>query len=278
MVRWAAAAALRGCTDPQLLSPIIPLLQDEDLTVQISAAAALRGCTDPQLLSQIIPLLQDEDPMVQCTVVNALQRCTYPQLLSQIIPLLQDEDSEVRKAAAWALEKIAENFSYPEFYQAYHWQQTTSTSQRLNFADLRNLLEKAINEANLQDQFKVICIDGNQFSDPENPSLDIYDAMLEANCQELTEDPDTFSKLKRYWNSLRRDSSLPTPILIFYQDPTHPRPQDFSDAFLNQMSRFQGYICIISQHPELPLKTFSPDQPNLVENIIAWLQRELSQS
>jgi hypothetical protein len=139
---------------------------------------------------------------------------------------------------------------------------------------LPTLLETATNEANLQDQFQLICIDGNRFSDPENPSLDIYDAMLEANCPEWREDPDTFSKLKRYWNSLRRNSSLPVPVLIFYQNPTHSRPQEFRDTFLDAISRFEGYICVISDHPEIPqeIQTFSPHQPNLVQNIFAWIQ------
>src|SRR6476469_3747590 len=87
-------------------------------------------------------------------------------------------------------------------------------------------------------------------------------------------EPETIQKLKCYWNSLRRKSDKRL-VLVFYQNPTAPLPQEFSDTFLSSLSKFDGEICVISDKPNIPLQSFSPNQPNLIEDILGWLRAKV---
>jgi len=150
----------------------------------------------------------------------------------------------------WTLWHCAQNMTYPAFYQAWHPQEavgktTTSDSQSLNQADLPQILQSAIaNDPQLSQIIHLICIDGSQFIDPDNPALEIYDQMLDQKCSECDSVPETMPALKLYWNSLKRNSNK-RPVLVFYASSTNP----YSETFFTDLSKFKGDICIVTSPP-----------------------------
>ena len=74
-------------------------------------------------------------------------------------------------------------------------------------------------------------------------------------------------QLQDYWDELS-DHAL---VLVFYENPTAPL-QGFSETFLDALSRFDGAICAISDQPNIPLQSFSPNQPNRVVNVVGWIR------
>jgi hypothetical protein len=144
----------------------------------------------------------------------------------------------------------AQNMPYPAFYQAWHQQEgvdktTTSDSQSLNQANLPQSLQSAIaNDPQLSQTIHLICIDSSQFIERDRPAAEIYDQMLDQNCPECDPVPKTMSALKLYWNSLKRNSHK-RPVLVFYASSTEP----YSEAFLTDLSKFKGAICVVTSPP-----------------------------
>jgi hypothetical protein len=68
--------------------------------------------------------------------------------------------------------------------------------------------------------------------------------MLDQNCPECNPVPETMPALKLYWNSLKRKSDK-RPILVFYASFTNP----YSEAFLKDLSKFKGEICVVTSPP-----------------------------
>lgn len=61
--------------------------------------------------------------------------------------------------------------------------------------------------------------------------------------------------------------------------PNPPLPREgteggvgFSDAFLYDLSNFDGAICVVRNSPNIPLQSFSPYQPHLVDAIARWIK------
>jgi hypothetical protein len=52
----------------------------------------------------------------------------------------------------------------------------------------------------------------------------------------------------------------------------------FSKSFLSDLSKFDGNICVVTEQPDIPLKSFSPSQSNLAEDIVAWIRRVVLES
>jgi hypothetical protein len=167
----------------------------------------------------------------------------------------------------------ARNMTYPTFYQAWHQQEevgktTNCDSQSLNQSDLPQTLQSAIaNDPQLSQTIHLICIDGNQFIEPDRPAAEIYDQMLDQNCPECNPVPDTMPALKLYWNSLRRNSDK-QPVLVFYASSTEP----YSEAFFTVLSKFGREICVITEQrfDHIPLKFFAPSQT--IEDVVKWIQ------
>ncbi|HEY9897220.1 MAG TPA: hypothetical protein V6D34_17715 [Candidatus Sericytochromatia bacterium] len=44
------------------------------------------------------------------------------------------------------------------------------------------------------------------------------------------------------------------------------------------MSKFDGNICVVTEQPDIPLKSFSSSQSNLAEDIVAWIRRVVLES
>ncbi len=172
--------------------------------------------------------------------------------------------------------QCAQTLTYPEFYQAWHpsphtpHPEVTETS-----AELPELLRSAVNkDLYLKSEVQLICINGSNFIDCDNPTLKIYREMHSQGCPNYSDGkPKTIAQLQDYWDELKQDSDR-TLVLVFYENPIAP-PQGFSEAFLNALSRFDGAICVISNQPDIPLQSFCPNQPNLVVNVIGWIGKIL---
>jgi len=313
-VRFSAAGALEGTTDPDVIKTLISCLQDknEDNLVRRSATDALQGTTDPDAIKALISCLKDEDDeSVRGSAAQALQGTTDPNAIQALISCVQDEnedtfvqrsaiavlwgttDSDAIKAficclhnenEIWvvidlvkhALHTTTENLSYPCFYQIWHEENSSSKSESLNLTQLPTLLNRTVNEAKLSEEVQVICIDNNQFLNPDNPYYEIYKQMLNQGCSKSEEKPYSAVQFQDYWDYLRQDDSLPIPVLVFYQNP-NIRYQYFSETFLDKLSRaFQGLIGLVTdQEQPFPLQTFSPQQPDLNQAIVAWIRGTL---
>ncbi len=166
---------------------------------------------------------------------------------------VREKDFKRFQLCYYVLGHSAQNMSYPAFYQAWHQQEgvektTTPDSQSLNQADLPQTLQSAIaNDPQLSQTIHLICIDGSQFIERDRPAAEIYDQMLDQNCPECSTVPDTMPALKLYWNSLRRNSDKRV-VLVFYASSTDP----YSEAFLTDLSKFGGAICVVGANPNPP--------------------------
>jgi hypothetical protein len=164
----------------------------------------------------------------------------------------------------------AQNMNYAEFYQALNSAPSTVT-QSLNLSNLPQLLTGTLaNDAQLSKSVKPICIDGSKFIDRHNPAAKIYTEMVKAGCPKCADGtPQTMPDLQTYWDLLETDKRI---ALVFYENPNAGEPQGFSETFLDALRKFDGAICVVSEQPESRLKSFSPTQPNLVEDIVAWVR------
>jgi hypothetical protein len=59
--------------------------------------------------------------------------------------------------------------------------------------------------------------------------------------------------LKLYWNSLKRNSNK-RPVLVFYASSTDA----YSEAFLIDLSKFKGEICVVTSPPTPLLRSLLP--------------------
>jgi hypothetical protein len=80
------------------------------------------------------------------------------------------------------------------------------------------------------------------------------------------------SELQAYWDLLESDKHF---VLLFYENPASSTPQGFSHTFLDALSRFDEAIALITEQSlkQLPLKCFSPSQPQLIEDMVGWLRQ-----
>lgn len=74
--------------------------------------------------------------------------------------------------------------------------------------------------------------------------------------------------LKVYWKLLKSDKRV---VLLFYQG-MGLQSQQLSDRFLNDLSKFDGSICIISNQirDDVTLKLFTPSQS--IDDVLVWLR------
>ncbi|MFB2878653.1 hypothetical protein [Floridanema aerugineum] len=183
----------------------------------------------------------------------------------------------------------AKNMSYPDFYRAWHSQQSTncteainniscgklSTIQNLNFRQFPSILDSEIaKDEEINKAVKLICIDGSYFSDPNNPATDIYIEMVEQGCPEKQEEPNTMQQLKKYWRlDLRK---LEKRVALLFYNSKNDRTLNLS--FLSDIATFGGTIAIISDRPCENVRLISPNDPNLIDTVLKWLKREIKEA
>lgn len=165
----------------------------------------------------------------------------------------------------------SENLNYKDFYHAWNAMSTNQQLQGLHDFFHKNLL-RVLEDSQIIANIRLITVDSTQFSNPNNPTEDIYIEMLEQGCPESPNHrPTELTHLKTYWR-LDLKSLQETPLLVIYnsQNPSHP----FSETFLQTLSTFGGLICVITGQNQSNLQTFSPQQPDVLQNIVKWLERD----
>jgi len=286
-------------TNPIVINTLVELIQkpqDEDARRQAIKSLGEIGKANPiaiDALAQLIEHSQNEVTLGEA--VEGLKKILEEPHLTGIVATLKSYLSEQTwkndfKRYDNSYEIIwhcTENMTYPAFYQAWHPQEavdnaTTPNSQSLNQADLPQNLQSAIaNDPQLSQTIHVICIDGSQFIEPDRPAAEIYDQMLDQNCQpplECDPVPETMPALKLYWNSLKRKSDKRV-VLVFYASSTHTTlAKDaamscpYSETFLSDLSKFGDRICVVTNQPldHIRLKFFTPSQP--IEDVVEWIR------
>jgi hypothetical protein len=230
------------------------------------------------IISELIRILEtrDNDSISYCIssfteviiITNEDKKIVIHPFSKYLNSVTYKNNSSLFKESYKTLWNSAQNLTYPEFYQAWH-----NNPSPVNLAQLPQLLQEQINHHNLTETHQILLIDGSKFIDQDNPSLDIYEQLLEQQCQR---DPDgrpkTLTELKFYWGQIRRNNDKQT-ILIFYENSTPPTPQGFSPKFINILSRFEGAIALIDDNIQSDnIKIFTSQDPNLLRNIIDWIK------
>ncbi|MEQ8754814.1 MAG: hypothetical protein RID09_15040 [Coleofasciculus sp. G1-WW12-02] len=140
---------------------------------------------------------------------------------------------------------------------------------------LHTALETKTQIGEIQDLPRLISIDAHKFIDRENPSAKIYHEMRRHKFPKSSHGtPQTLAQLQAYWDEQLIESDKPIVWLFYNSTPlpnTEPPTEDFSPTFLADLSKFDGAIAVITYQPHSPLKSFSPNQPNLVEDMVAWI-------
>ncbi|WP_013320940.1 HEAT repeat domain-containing protein [Gloeothece verrucosa] len=303
-VRSIAAESLGdiGQKNPAVIALLVRVLKTTNEPKILDRAALSLGkigLKNREVISTLVMLVkscQDETCRLQAaeSVINLLK----VEQMSEVIANLKENLSDPHKRKDLACQKIiwhcAQKLSYPEFYQAWHnrplygTQKVTKAELNLNeespednhfkltCQSLSQLLQAKIDEhSQLSQSIRPIFIDSNNLFDPINPLVDIYDLMLAQNCPPFEHGiPDTMAKLRLYWNSIQRDENNANFVLIFYDHVTPSDSQGFSPEFLKMLSKFGGAICLVTEKLSSNLQQFSPTDPQLIENIITWIETQ----
>lgn len=275
--------------------------QNEDELNRIDAVNNLTqmGCINLEIINTLLSMIRlDEeiDYFLKEALIKICSNQVYPEVISTSKYYLSsrkynffslDDDLEIQEV----LWNCAQNMSYAEFYQAWHRQPTTTHPEMLEITGigvniemqkliLQNLAQSLTNriqtEPNLNASILPILIDSNTFIDPDNPSSKIYTEMVKAGCPTYAEGtPKTMIELQTYWDLLKSDRTV---VLVFYDSQAlSENPKKFSPIFINQLKTFEGAIAFITNQRIDQFQQFSPQDPQLIENIIKWMRSLLAE-
>jgi HEAT repeat protein/energy-coupling factor transporter ATP-binding protein EcfA2 len=252
-----------GKSDPEAIDLLIELsCKSQNWVIRWRAVQGLRYADTSHekviwMLIELIRTTSDQQILIEAaqSLGQILQRYPLSAAVSALKNTLPTQindknDLHLYQECYEVLLHCAQTMPYPAFYQAWHQQErvdntTTADSRSLNQANLLQSLQIAIaNDPQLSQTIHLICIDGSQFIEPDRPAAEIYDQMLDQNCPECDSVPETMPALKLYWNSLKRNSDKRV-ILVFYASSTEP----YSEAFLTDLSKFGGAICVVTSPP-----------------------------
>jgi hypothetical protein len=299
------AAKSLGEIDPgnqEAIAALVKLIEtSQDEFTRRSAAENLGkiGAGNQEAIAALVKLIgTSQDEYTGEQAAESLGKILEEAQMAAVVTALKDylseqtykNNSNQYRNCYSLLWHYAQALPYPNFYQAWHQKEgvgrrqsgeentTTPSIPTLNLAELPKFLRAAIDsDSQLRDEVQLICIDGSKFIDLDNPSIEIYDQMLAQDCPERQNgEPETMPKLMLYWNSLRRklkQESDCLPILLFYENPTAPALQGFSERFLSDLSKFDGAIALVTDPKINFLQSFSPSQANLIADIVGWIHQ-----
>jgi HEAT repeat protein len=116
-VRWAAVAAVGKLAGPHaapdVISALIPLLQDEDRYVRSATVSVLAECRHPSLVEPFVERLKDWNEWIRRTAAFALGDWGDPRAVDGLTALLDDPEAKVQQEAQAALEKLGATTSPP---------------------------------------------------------------------------------------------------------------------------------------------------------------------
>jgi hypothetical protein len=295
-IRLAAAQnlGLVGKNNPAVLAALIRtaagMKTDGETLRAVVKALAKIGQNNREVAQTLLALLrQNLEDRLRQDIAQALVTVTPPKLLPTVVYQLREfcrQPQGKNNRADWQIFwHCGQQMAYPDFYQAWHQQPlggsgTTipgkSSKQRSFF---RYSLAQTLQQQNAPlNQCQVIWIDTGQFLSLDNPSVDIYDQMLDQNCPELEGIiPDSLSKLRLYWHQLERKQDLRRLLMFERFDNNAPDLQHFWE----QLATFHGAIAILGIAPPpktLPLPYFHLQESEATAaEIVAWLQKSFTE-
>ena len=248
------------------------------------------GEKSPQTLIELISSYPEEDSrreaLKQLKELNnpknkLIENFSHESLTKLVTILKKDYLSEITEQKKvksdydyyQMLRQCNSRMSYPEFYQAWHKEKVNYQAKQLNLNNLSQNLNNAIAKyPDLRETIHIISIDGSKFINPDNPAQKIYTAIVKSGYPKDNEGtPKTMVELQTYWDLLESDQ---IPILIFYDSTAMSNnPKGFSETFLKDLNCFEGAICVITDQRLNGLKQFNPLEPQLIDNIIKWIER-----
>ena len=251
------------------------------------------GSGNPKAVDALVELVRNsKNESTHSEATESLQKILTEEQMPTVVIALKDtlseetyeNDFERYKHCVEVLWHCAQNLPYPTFYQAWHQQEgegntNTPITQTLNPADLPQRLQSAIakrccfqqiaNNPQLSQTIHLICIDTSKFINPDNPAAKIYTEMVKGGCPKCEDGtPKTMAELQTYWDLLESNKRV---VLVFYEGKGSTS-QGLSQAFLNNISKFDGAICVISDETkdDIPVKFFAPSQA--IEDLLQWLR------
>ncbi|WP_242018102.1 HEAT repeat domain-containing protein [Synechocystis sp. FACHB-383] len=293
-IRLTAAQdlALVGKNNPAVLAALIRVVgtnaEGEILRAVVKTLAQI-GPNNREVAQALLGLLLEKpEDRVRQDAAQALIKIVPRKLLPTVVHQLQElcaqaqgENSGDHWQIFWY---CAQQMTYADFYQAWHQTPLAvsgtsipgkSSKQRSFF---RYSLAQTLQGENAPlNGCQVIWIDTSQFLSLDNPSVDIYDQMLDQNCPEFDGAiPDNLSKLRFYWHQLQRKQGHPL-LLLFEQ--LSPSPLGLEQLW-QQLATFHGPIAILGVTPApktvvLPYFQLRESQTTAGE-IVAWLQNCLT--
>ena len=251
------------------------------------------GSGNPKAVDALVELVRNsKNESTHSEATESLQKILTEDQMPTVVIALKDtlseetyeNDFERYKHCVEVLWHCAQNMTYLAFYQAWHQQEgegntNTPITQTLNPADLPQRLQSAIakrccfqqiaNNPQLSQTIHLICIDTSKFIDPDNPAAKIYTEIVKGGCPKCEDGtPKTMAELQTYWDLLESDKRV---VLVFYEGKGSTS-QGLSQAFLNNISKFDGAICVISDEPkdDIPVKFFTSSQA--IQDLVQWLR------
>ncbi|OCQ99775.1 hypothetical protein BCD67_15345 [Oscillatoriales cyanobacterium USR001] len=308
---WTAYSLLKiDKNNPIAIAYLVNLIHtSQDVFIRWQSAESLGKIYKkyPEALATLVQLIRTpcQDELILINAPYSLEkilRISKSREIGGVVSALKDSlsdetyknDSDRFKCCYKVLWHCAQNLPYPTFYQAWHHPLTTPhpevlettaacvtpTTITLNWQTFPQDIARAINnDANLSHHLQPISIDINKFLDPDNPAAKIYSEMLLQGCPKSQDSkPKTLAELQTYWDELRIESDI-FPLLIFYDSQTGTENATvFSNTFLKALSKFDGFICAVCDAADISLPTFSPSQPNLIDNMVGWMREKVMES
>jgi HEAT repeat protein/GTPase SAR1 family protein len=258
---------------PAALASLIRCLeQEKEANILKLAAKSLGqiGQDHPLAIASLLQLLRsNSDEAARLQAVESLIQIVPESQISHLVSNLADLDDPISQVLLW---QCSYHLSYRDFYDAWRnsgKEMVSFPAAATNFSDYLQQLS-----SELPAQTRLIVIDSSQILDPQHPLVDVYDQMLAQNCPPWPHGlPETISKLRLYWNDLRRNQHYNRFIAIFYEnlDQNHR----FSDDLITALSKFAGEICLVTPR-SLDFPTlFSPQDTQALKQ---WLEQAMTGS
>jgi HEAT repeat protein len=112
-VRLEAARALEGVTDPEAMTALAALLEDEDAEVATAARASLVEINDPAAAPALLALLGQNRPGTSAALLAALRGLRHPGVLAPALAALEHDSADVRREAVGALAYLRDASALP---------------------------------------------------------------------------------------------------------------------------------------------------------------------
>ncbi|WP_445249158.1 NACHT domain-containing protein [Microcoleus sp. OTE_8_concoct_300] len=294
-IRWQAADSLGKIDEghPDSIAALTELTgTSENKFIRLLAAGSLwkidtnrlgeidEGNPYPYPIADLTQfILTCEDKYRQETAAFFLTKMTETQQMTGVVTALKNclsdetykNDFERFKNSYEVIWHCAQNLPYPTFYHAWHHPPTTPHPEVPDWQTFPQDIAREINnQAELSNQIQLLCIDSKNFINPDNPAAKIYTEMLKQGCPKSEDGtPKTMADLQTYWDLLLMDSEK-SFILVFYNSRGE-EATGFSETFVNDLSKFDGNIAIVSENNAHSLAAFSPSQSDLIGAIVRWI-------